>query len=192
MMDHFDYLARVADAILRDKVMPAFPMMPSFKLTLDGFVEPKERPRSGKNGHFYTPTDTRKYEKRVKEAAADAMSAQRLSCFTRPVVVHLSIRDPIPSQTPDWKRRLMYSRLLFTGQGGDLDNKEKAILDALNGVVFKDDRLVIQVYKHRMLENKAGFDIVVTPAGLTEGDLVNIEKLLKNGQESGQKEASKR
>jgi Holliday junction resolvase RusA-like endonuclease len=79
---------------------------------------------------------------------------------------------------PDWQRQIAEARLLFEHTGGDLDNKEKAVLDALNRVVYKDDRLVVQVFKYRLFYPVAGFKLTVSPCGLTKADLDNIAKLL--------------
>ena len=175
MIEHFQYLERVALAIHNGSQVPPFPHDGDFTLELKGFVEPKERAR-GKN--FYTPKDTRQYEAYVKNAAIARMRELRMKRIERSVVVHLEVRDQIPSTMPDWKVKLANARLFFEHTGGDLDNKEKAVLDALNSVVYRDDRLVVQVYKYRCFHPVAGFNLTITPCGLTKTDLENIEKLL--------------
>lgn len=187
-IEHFTYLEKLAVAIHTGNPLPPFPHGGDFTLELAGFVEPKERAR-GKN--FYTPADTRRYEAYVKDAAFKRMRELKMQRIDRSVVVHLEVRDQIPSTMPPWQVRLANARLLFEHTGGDLDNKEKAVLDALNRVVYKDDRLVVQVYKFRQFHAKAGFKLTITPCGLTKTDLDNIAKLLAalgngNGsQESG-------
>jgi Holliday junction resolvase RusA-like endonuclease len=182
-IEHFNYLERIALAIHGGKPIPSYPYGGDFTLELGGFVEPKERAR-GKN--FYTPTDTRRYEAYVKEAASRRMGALKLRRIDRPVIVHFEVRDQIPSTMPDWQVQLANARLFFEHTGGDLDNKEKAVLDALNRVVYKDDRLVVQVFKYRCFHPVAGFKLTITPCGLTKTDLDNIGKLLAAlGYENG-------
>lgn len=192
MIEHFDYLERVAASLRMGKAAPVFPAYPAFQLELDGFVEPKERHRTGRSGQHYTPADTRRYEAYVKEAALNRMRLLKLKRFDKPVAVHLEIMDQIAPDVPAWKRQLMEQRLFFEHTGGDLDNKEKAILDAFNRVVYRDDSLVVQVFKFRRYAPKAGFKVVVAPHGLTKVDLGNIEKLLAFERANGQKESSER
>lgn len=175
MIEHFTYLEKLAVALHSNSPLPSFPHGGDFTLELKGFVEPKERAR-GKN--FYTPADTRRYEAYVKQAAFDRMRELKMKRIERSVVVHLEVRDQIPSTMPEWQVRLANARLLFEHTGGDLDNKEKAVLDALNKVVYRDDRLVVQVYKYRAYHPVAGFKLTITPCGLTKTDLDNIAKLL--------------
>lgn len=190
MTDHFKYLEKVALALVNGNPMPPFPHGGDFTLELKGFVEPKERAR-GKN--FYTPKDTRRYEAYVRDAAIDRMRELRIKRIERSVVVHLEVRDQIPSSMPQWQVRLANARLFFEHTGGDLDNKEKAVLDALNRVVYRDDRLVVQVYKYRCFHPVAGFKLTVTPCGLTKTDLENIQKLLiALGYEDGSQKAGAR
>lgn len=179
MIEHFTYLELVAQALLDQKPIPPYPHGGDFSLELKGFVEPKERQRTGRSGHHYTPADTRKYEAYVKDAAFKRMRELKMTRIDRPVVVHLEVRDQIPSDMPDWQIRLANARLFFEHMGGDLDNKEKAVLDALNKVVYKDDRLVVQVYKFRAYHPIAGFKLNISPCGLTKTDLDNIGKLLR-------------
>lgn len=155
-------------------------------MSLDGFVEPKERARTSRSGHHYTPKDTRDYESYVKTNAIATMRDRGLKVFDRPVIIYLEIRDQIHSETQPWLRTLMKNKLVFETTGGDLDNKEKAILDALNKVVYKDDRLVVQCFKFRTYADVAGFTIDVTPCGLTKTDLENIGKILTYGGYDGQ------
>lgn len=189
LVTHMKYLERLAMSLLMGKPMPPEPIYRQFHLSVDGFVEPKERQRTGKSGHHYTPKDTREYEAKVKEAARREMARCGLTIILRPITIHLKIRDQIHSQTEEWRRALMQSRRCFEHTGGDLDNKEKAVLDALNKVVYRDDRQVVQVYKDRTYANRAGFDITVTPSGLTKSDLDTIEKLIKAGRKDGKAES---
>ena len=99
-------------------------------------VEPvaKGRPRVSKWG-VYTPAKTRKFEKTVKDQALVQMLLKRLPVLTEPLEVRLEIictrpkkpTNPYPSRS-------------------DLDNYGKAICDALNEVVWKDDSQIVDLY----------------------------------------------
>ena len=96
-------------------------------ITVNGNPIPKGRPKFY-NGHAVTPEATRDYEALVKQAAGICWQGEPT---TEPVRVELRF----------WrgdKRRC------------DIDNCVKAILDALNNVIWKDDGQIYELvaYKH--------------------------------------------
>ena len=90
-------------------------------LIIPGPVVPKERPRVV-NGHAYTPSRTRVYEKAVRILAG----AQWREPLAGPVEVEVCV------WMPDYRRR-------------DLDNCVKAITDALNGIAYADDSQIVRL-----------------------------------------------
>ena len=72
-------------------------------------------------------------------------SAQAILCdrppFDGPVAVHLVFRVPRPPSMV-WKRRPMPRAAHVNQKPGDIDNLAKAVLDALNGITWEDDRAV--------------------------------------------------
>ena len=85
---------------------------------------PKERPRRGKGGHFYTPQKTLAYEKTVGWAALAARQAQSASW-------------------PLHERYSMNVTIVFADdKGGDFDNVIKSIADGCEGVLWNNDRQI--------------------------------------------------
>jgi len=98
-----------------------------------GVPVPKSRPRvvtKGKRRFAYTPNKVREWEEHVREEAAKLFDRP----FDWPVVVSLIFYMPRPRS-----RRLDF----WVPTTPDLDNLEKSVLDALNGVAYTDDRLVV-------------------------------------------------
>ncbi len=98
-----------------------------------GHPVPKARPRvvtKGKKRFAYTPKRVKDWENVVKDEAQKYFERP----FDRPVVVSLTFYLPRPNS-----RRLDF----WVSTTPDLDNLEKAVLDALNGVAYTDDRLVV-------------------------------------------------
>jgi len=94
---------------------------------------PKARPRvvtKGKRRFAYTPKKVKEWEAHVKEEARRHFERP----FDWPVVVSLIFYMPRPKS-----RRLDF----WVPTTPDLDNLEKSVLDALNGVAYTDDRLVV-------------------------------------------------
>lgn len=103
---------------------------------------PKARPRVVK-GHAYTPQKTADYENTVRwcyKAAAGGAAP-----ISTPCTVEMVFRFPIPASA----RRKTKPDKIQPGDPypyrGDLDNLCKAVLDALNGLAFTDDALVVGI-----------------------------------------------
>ena len=96
----------------------------------------KERPRATRTGHVYTPKRTAEYEKAVAAAYTGP-----LFDATHTIQVSLSFtikgtqNGVAATENPEWKASLK----------GDVDNYVKAILDALNGVAWADDKQIVEL-----------------------------------------------
>ena len=118
--------------------------MISFKIP--GRPVPKGRPRTAK-GVIYTPARTREYEQQVKQVA-DYLGDKSLYDEDLAVKIKLIFKDR---------------------KHGDLDNYIKSITDALNGVLYRDDRQIKEI----MAYIKTGQD---------EGAVILIDKLEGGGE----------
>ena len=112
---------------------------------INGMPQGKGRPRFTKQGRTYTPQKTRRYEEAVRGAA---MLAARAQGFVKhdddtPLEACISAWFPIPASWPKKKREAARSGALYPVVKPDADNIAKAVLDALNGIAFHDDRQVV-------------------------------------------------
>jgi Holliday junction resolvase RusA-like endonuclease len=96
---------------------------------------PKARPRFV-NGRTYTPKRTRDYEAHVAACARAACFRDRWRCVDGELHVELHVTFP------DRRRR-------------DLDNAAKAVLDALNGIVWRDDSQIARLLVERAYDPAA-------------------------------------
>lgn len=102
----------------------------------------KERPRSSR-GHFYTPKRTREYEDAVRLAAARALQAANASPFMGPVILFVETVNAVPKSWPKDRKAAALAQRIYPNKG-DLDNRVKAISDALNGVFYVDDVQIVR------------------------------------------------
>lgn len=119
------------------------------RFTIPGDPVAKGRARSvtrrGKGGASYiahiTPEKTERYEARV------AVFAQQAMAGTQPEegAVSLSVRAyfPIPASWSKKRQQAARDGLEHHTKRPDADNCAKAVLDGLNGVVWKDDSQVV-------------------------------------------------
>lgn len=119
--------------------------MSCLQFVVDGQPQGKARPRITRAGHAYTPENTRRYEKQIRDTAAYEVNKQRWKITTEPVKVFLCARFEIPKSWPKKKKLLALSGLIYPVKKPDSDNITKVILDAMNGIVYRDDVQVIDI-----------------------------------------------
>jgi Holliday junction resolvase RusA-like endonuclease len=103
------------------------------RFEVTGQPVPKSRPRvvtKGKRTFAYTPKRVREWEDLVREEAGKHFERP----FDWPVVVSMVFHMERPES-----RRLDF----WVSTTPDLDNLEKSVMDALNGLAYTDDRLVV-------------------------------------------------
>jgi Holliday junction resolvase RusA-like endonuclease len=106
----------------------------------------KGRPRATSRGGFvrmYTDAKTLGFEAAVADEASIAMRG--LEVFETPMQLQLSAYYPIPKSWSKKKRQQAIDGEIYPNVKPDLDNVMKAVLDALNGVVYVDDSQVINL-----------------------------------------------
>lgn len=112
-------------------------------IVIDGVPVPKGRPRFTKAGVAYTPAKTRAYEKQAAIIADIGMRANGLKMFECPVTVMATAYMPIPKSLSKKDRASAVAGALLPAKKPDVDNIAKAALDGLNGIVWRDDSLIV-------------------------------------------------
>lgn len=109
--------------------------------TVPGEPRGKGRHRFSKSGHTYTDSETRAYENKIIAYYRKAHGAFHFpeSAF---VSVNIVAFLPIPKNATKAQRAGMETGAILPSQKPDVDNIEKAVLDALNGIAYKDDARV--------------------------------------------------
>lgn len=109
--------------------------------TVPGEPRGKGRPRFSGSGHTYTDSETRAYKNKIIAYYRKACGAFRFpetAFLSVDVVAYL----PIPKSATKAQRAGMEDGRILPSRKPDVDNIEKAVLDALNGVAYKDDAMV--------------------------------------------------
>ena len=127
-------------------------MIESEKTSNVSFVIPgtpvgKGRPRFSRQGAFvrtFTPEKTASYENLVKVKAQEAMAGRQPMEGAVCVVIHLFVTPPA-SWSQKKQREAVSCRGIFPTSKPDVDNVIKGIFDAMNEIVWKDDKQVVDV-----------------------------------------------
>ena len=117
--------------------------------TVPGAPRPKGRARVTRGGHAYTPGRTRSYEALV---ATVAMAAG-VEVIEGPVRLTVHAYLPRPKRLC---RRKDDPCALPAPSRPDLDNIVKAISDGLDGVAWRDDAQVVEVYASKWFHSVGG------------------------------------
>lgn len=128
-----------------------------------GKGRPRATVRAGR-ARLYTPAKTEKYEARVALFAQQAMAGRPV--MAGPVALSVTALFPIP---PSWPKKRQAAARAGTEQHTkrpDADNCAKAILDGLNGVVWKDDSQVVTLSIEKRYAEVPRVEVLVVP--LTE------------------------
>lgn len=132
------------------------------EFTIIGSPVPKGRPRaSHKDGVFrvHTAKKTRNYEVSVAQIAAIKMSGRKP--VEGVVSVSLYAYMPIPVSKPKkWKEAALRGDILPNTRP-DIDNLAKSVLDAINGIVFKDDNQIADLSIKKFYSDRPRMKVVV-------------------------------
>jgi Holliday junction resolvase RusA-like endonuclease len=116
------------------------------ELTFEVPGEPrgKARPRFTKTGHTYTDSKTKAYEQEIVAYYRKNFGAFKLpdDAFVR---VKVTAHYQIPKSATKTATASMQAGRILPSRKPDIDNVLKIVLDALNGVAYKDDSRVVCV-----------------------------------------------
>jgi len=130
--------------------------------TVPGTPTAKGRPKIGRvAGHarMFTPDKTVKYESTVALFARQAMGDRNL--FDGPVALDLVLHMPIPSSWSAKKKFAALKAEIIPETKPDCSNVLKAVEDAMNGIVYLDDKQISDLTVKKRYGERPGVDVVV-------------------------------
>lgn len=123
-----------------------------------GKGRPRATVRAGR-ARLYTPAKTEKYEARVALFAQQAMAGRPV--MAGPVALSVTALFPIPTSWPKKRQAAARAGTEQHTKRPDADNCAKAILDGLNGVVWKDDSQVVTLSIEKRYSDRPGVLVTV-------------------------------
>lgn len=138
--------------------------MKSLEFFVPGTPVPQDRARAvwtNAGPRHYTPHKTTDYRKLVATVAKAAMKGAPTPQLV-PLSLELQFTFTPPASWPTWKRQAAVAGDLAATAKPDLDNLEKAVLDALNGIAWVDDGQVFAVAKSKVYGSQSGARVRIT------------------------------
>ena len=110
---------------------------------VEGQPQGKARPRFTRAGHPFTPKKTVAYEEQIRDCFLEA-NGKKLpaDCY---VAVSIRAVFEIPKSYSKKRKENCANGIERPAKKPDADNIIKAVLDALNGVAYEDDKQVVSV-----------------------------------------------
>ena len=130
----------------------------------------KGRPRAARRGAgvvMFTPEKTVGYETLAATTAGNAMRAHQL--LDGPLEAMLEMRFQVPASWSKARRARALAGVEWHISKPDADNVAKAILDACNGVVFRDDSQIVMLTATKEFSETPGVRVVIRECGWIAG-----------------------
>lgn len=136
------------------------------EFTIPGTPIPQGRPRAGKINRgrkkgqtvLYDPVESKEYKQYVsltaKQYAPKTLLEGALS-------VRMKIYREIPKSTTKKDRALIFEGIKRPVTKPDTDNYVKSVLDACNGILFKDDSQIVDLYASKYYSDNPRVEIRV-------------------------------
>jgi Holliday junction resolvase RusA-like endonuclease len=149
--------------------------MNELRFHIPGPVIGKMRARVGTiagKARMFTPAKTKNYEDTIREYAREAMGQR--ATIEGPCQCNLLVGVEVPASWSAKKRQAALQGLTAPTGKPDLDNCIKSAMDAMNGVVWRDDAQCVTLIAKKRYREKAGLWIAVV-------DLVGAEVQRQQG-----------
>jgi Holliday junction resolvase RusA-like endonuclease len=119
-------------------------------VSLLGTPVPFARMRLSRGGTHYVPPEQRNAAAALRLAAAEAMHHGGHAVLDEPLSLHLLAEFPVPASWSKKKRaRAILGEIRPAGRP-DIDNLYKLAADAMNGVVYRDDALIVECWLRKI------------------------------------------
>lgn len=138
--------------------------IPDIRFTIPGEPQGKGRPRVGRiagQARMFTPEKTVRYENLITLSARQAMNGNDI--LLGPVMLEMVMYHPIRTSWSKKKQAAALANEIRPTLKCDADNCIKAVCDALNGVVWKDDVQVTDLHVKKRFAETPRVEVIITP-----------------------------
>ena len=121
-------------------------MSNKIEFIVPGKAQAKQRPKFNRfSGRAYTPKQTISFENWVKDCYFRSISSIDNKPTDKPLKVSITMYVEIPQSKSKKQKEKMLSGEIKPIVKPDVDNVAKSILDALNGIIYLDDKQIIEL-----------------------------------------------
>lgn len=138
---------------------------PSVIIIVLGEPVAQGRPRFAKRGSFvtaYDPPQSAKYKNTIQKELQPLIADKDFNPFDGPCSLNLHIYRSIPKSFGRKKQFAAANGEIRPTTRPDTDNYVKGILDALNGIVVKDDSQIVDIVAQKFYSDTPRIEAVVS------------------------------
>lgn len=138
---------------------------PSVSITVHGEPVAQGRPRFAHRGSFttaYDPPKSARYKSTIQKELQPLIANKDFKPFDGPCSLELRIYRYIPKSFSRKKQFAAANGEIRPTTRPDTDNYVKGILDALNGIVVKDDSQIVDVVAQKFYSDTPRIEVVVS------------------------------
>jgi len=131
------------------------------QFSIDGDVQPQERPRFSNRGGFvktYDPPKSRKYKEYVAEVAKEFAPEQLIDSK---ITLSIDVYIKIPKSYTKKQRQEIIDNENAHLKKPDTDNLAKGIKDGLTGVIWQDDSLINELHVRKFYSDEPRAEIKI-------------------------------
>lgn len=142
-----------------------------FLIAYQGKVQPQQRPRHSvvktKDGrvfsHTYEDAKSRDFKASLHLIAQERMKGLGKDVIDTPLAMKIMVDIKIPKSFSKKKTALAMDGAIAPSVKPDIDNILKSVMDAFNGVVYTDDKLVTDVAVQKRYSKNDGLIAEILP-----------------------------
>lgn len=144
-----------------------------YQIEYVGKVNPQQRPRfqvvKTKDGrvfpHTYEDDKSKNFKAILHVLAQKELAESKGQILDGPVTMVVKYYVPVPKSFTKRQLKELSEGRLFPTKKPDVDNVLKAVMDALNGVLYWDDKQVVRVEVKKFYRNSEGLSVSVYGTG---------------------------
>lgn len=141
--------------------------MSGIVFVIPGTARGKQRPRATRTGRVYTPAQTVNQEAYIKMLAATAMRG--FAPFVGPLTASFHINVAVPKSYTKQQRKMIDEGKLWPTSKPDIDNVVKLLCDAMNGIVYGDDKQIVDLLVTKSYADSASTHVMIAMKGTDDG-----------------------
>lgn len=131
------------------------------KFTIDGEVQPQERPRFSRRGSFVTTYDPPKSANYKKHVAKIAEQYKMDNLIESEIKLTIDVYRKIPKSTTKKDLKRIEEGELLPIKKPDVDNLAKGIKDGITGILWKDDSLIVELVVRKFYSHNPRAEVII-------------------------------
>ena len=126
--------------------------------------EPQKKTRfANRGGRIFTYNPSAKYEESIRKEIKKTIIEYNSSItpIEAPVFLRINLFLPIPKSTPKKKKMEMLSKRIHHIKKPDVDNLAYPIVNALKGILYKDDSQIVELHASKFYSETPHVEIYI-------------------------------